>query len=354
MERIAVWTSGQDGYHTYRIPALAVTNGGAVLAFCEGRRGGMGDAGAIDLLVKRSADGGRTWGAARTVWSDNGNTCGNPCPIVDRTTGVVWLLMTWNRGDDRESAINAGTSTDTRRVFVTSSADDGVTWDEPREITAGVKPPEWTWYATGPGAGIQIERGPFAGRLVAPCDHRRRPGDPWTGSHAVISDDHGKTWRLGGIAPVGNVNECEVVELADGRLLLNMRNYDRTTLARQVAVSDDGGLSWKDQRFDRALVEPICQAAIRRHSWPGAGGRGVILFSNPASEKERAGMTVRASFDEGATWPAAKLLEPGFSAYSDLGVLPDGTILCLHETGAERKYGALTLSRFSLAWLLGG
>jgi sialidase-1 len=346
-----LWVSGQGGYHTYRIPALAVTAAGTVLAFCEGRAESMSDTGRIDMLVRRSTDGGATWSVPKIVWSD-GNTCGNPCPIVDRATGVVWLLMTWNRSDDPQRDIEAGTSRDTRRVFVASSADDGLTWSAPREITADVKPADWTWYATGPGVGIQLQRGAHAGRLVAPCDHRRRPGDPWMGAHTVYSDDHGASWRLGGIVPGGGVNECELVERVDGSLLLNMRNYERTTPARQVAESRDGGLTWEGQRYDLALIEPLCQAAIHRHSWPAGGKPGVILFSNPASERDRVAMTVRASFDEGATWPAAKLLDPGFGAYSDLAVLADGTILCLHETGAVRKYSALTLSRFSLDWLL--
>lgn len=353
MEQQDLWVSGRDGYDTYRIPALLVTKKGTALAFCEGRVGGMSDTGDINLLVKRSTDGGRNWSAAQVVWDDNGHTCGNPCPILDRETGVVWLLLTWNRGDDHEKQIKEGTSRDTRRVFVTSSADDGLTWAAPREITADVKLPGWTWYATGPGAGLQLQRGAHAGRLVAPCDHVREPGSSWMGSHIIYSDDHGKTWRLGGIAPLGAVNECEAVERADGSLLLNMRNYNRTCMARQVAESRDGGLTWENQRHDLALPEPICQAAIHRHSWPADGKPGVILFSNPASQKDRTAMTVRASFDDGATWPVAKVLEPGFSAYSDLAVLPDGTILCLHETGPERKYGALTLSRFSLEWLTG-
>ncbi len=348
MNQSPLWVSGLDGYNTYRIPALAVTRAGTVLAFCEGRKADMYDTGHIDILLKRSEDGGRTWSAAQTVWSDGKNTCGNPCPIVDRQTGVVWLLLTWNRGEDNQRAIEAGTSLDTRRAFVTSSADDGRTWEVPREITAEVKKPEWTWYATGPGAGIQIERGAHAGRLVAPCDFGGPPDNHWVGSNAVLSDDHGRSWRLGGIAPLNKVNECEVVELADGRLMLNMRNYDRTTPARQVAWSDDGGESWRDQRFDHALIEPVCQASIRRYSWPDSGGRSVILFSNPASTTDRSHMTVRASFDEGLTWPAGKLLEPGFSAYSDLAVLADGTILCFYETATDRKYGALTLARFGL------
>ncbi len=141
VSRTVLWESGEGGYHTYRIPALTVTKKGTLLAFCEGRSGGRGDSGDIDMLVKRSEDGGLIWSDQRVVWDDAANTCGNPCPVVDRKTGTVWLLMTWNRGDDREPAIIDRTSIDTRRVVRDSSSDDGRSWAPPREITADVKPP---------------------------------------------------------------------------------------------------------------------------------------------------------------------------------------------------------------------
>ena len=122
-----LFVSGRDGYHTYRIPALAVSTSGTVLAFCEGRRNGGGDSGDIDLLLKRSKDGGTTWTPQQVVWDDAGNCCGNPCAVVDRGTGSIWLLSTWNRGDDHENQIIAQTSKDTRRVFVLRSDDDGAT-----------------------------------------------------------------------------------------------------------------------------------------------------------------------------------------------------------------------------------
>lgn len=130
-----LFVSGQDGYHTYRIPALAVTHRGTVLAFCEGRKHGGSDSGDIDLLVKRSEDHGRRWSEQRVLWDHKDNTCGNPCAVVDRSTGTIWLLSTWNLGKDREGAIISQTSQDTRRVFVMASTDDGVTWSEPQEIT---------------------------------------------------------------------------------------------------------------------------------------------------------------------------------------------------------------------------
>lgn len=342
-----LFTGGQGGYHTYRIPAITVTTRGTILAFCEGRKLGGGDAGDIDLLVKRSTDNGKSWGGQQVIWDDGGNTCGNPCVVVDRDTGTIWLLMTWNRGDDHEPAIIARTSKDTRRVFVTSSSDDGLTWAKPAEITADVKPAGWTWYATGPGSGIQIENGPHKGRLVIPCDHIEAETRHYF-SHVITSDDHGKSWKLGGSTPGHQVNECEVVELAGGRLMLNMRNYDKSKRARQVAISDDGGATWQEQRFDETLVEPICQAAIRRLRWPAAGRPGVLLFSNPASATGRVNMTVRASLDDGRTWPLSRVIHAGRSAYSDLAVLANGEIAILYEGGTNRDYEWIAFTSFPL------
>ncbi|MCD6505086.1 exo-alpha-sialidase [Candidatus Poribacteria bacterium] len=350
MTQNAIWVSGQGGYHTYRIPALAVTVRGTLLAFCEGRKHDRSDTGDIDLLVKRSTDGGRTWSESKIVWDDGENTCGNPCPVVDEEDGTVWLLMTWNRGDDNERHIIDRTSRDTRRVFLTSSSDDGISWAEPIEITKAVKKPNWTWYATGPGAGIQIKNGKYRGRLVIPCDHIEAETKHYY-SHIIYSDDHGRTWQLGGRAPRPGVNECEVVELYGGRLMLNMRNYDRSHPTRQIAFSDDGGMSWYDQHHHPQLIEPICQASVRRYSWPKENGRGIILFSNPASQEKRINMTIRVSYDEGKSWPIARVLHPGPSAYSCLAVLPDGEIACLYEAGGEHPYESLVFARFTLDWL---
>ena len=347
-----VFVSGQDGCHTCRIPALVATRSGSLLAFAEGRKLNSSDAGDIDMLVKRSTDNGATWSAARTVWDDGPNVCGNPCPVVDRDTGTIWLLTTWNRGDDPEPKIVAQTSHDTRRVFVMRSTDDGITWTPPREITADVKRPNWTWCATGPGAGIQIERGPHRGRLVIPCDYIEA-GTGRYFSYIIYSDDHGLNWKPGGITPQDNVNECEVVELTGDRLLLNMRNYDKHQRVRQQAISADGGMTWSDQRHVPELIEPICQASIRRFSWPAADRKSVLLFSNPASAK-RSRMTLRASFDEGRTWPVSRLLDPRQSAYSCINILPDGTIGVLYEAGDKRAYETLVFARFNLEWLTGG
>lgn len=348
-----LFTAGSGGYHTYRIPALITTTLGTLLAFCEGRKHSARDSGDIALLVRRSADDGVTWSAPTVVWDDPEHTCGNPCPVVDARTGAVWLLMTWNRGDDPESAIIAQESRDTRRVYVARSVDDGVSWTTPIEITADVKPSDWTWYATGPGAGIQLAVGRHAGRLVVPCDHIEA-GTEHRYSHVIYSDDGGHTWARGGRTPQHGVNECEVVELEDGRLVLNMRNYDRAQRTRKISTSRDGGQTWGDLQPAPALIEPICQASVRRYAPPGAGYGDLVLFSNPAHEDLRVNMTVRLSDDGGATWPMARCLHPGPSAYSCLAVLQSGEVGCAYECGRESPYEAIAFARFSLAWLREG
>jgi len=329
---VNVWTSGEADIDTYRIPALVVAKNGDLLAFAEARHKSSSDTGDIDLVMKRSTDGGRTWSKQQVIWDDERNTCGNPCPVVTND-GDVLLLATHNLGTDHESRIIAQTSKGTRTVWVLRSTDHGKTWSKPREITAQTKQKSWTWYATGPGAGIQLQRGKHLGRLVIPCDHIEAKTRHYY-SHVIFSDDNGATWQLGGRTPEHKVNECEVAELDDGRLLLNMRNYDRTKRTRQQATSLDGGVTWTQQRHVAELIEPICQASLRRLR------NNALLFSNPASQQGRERMTLRASFDQGATWPWSALLHDGSSAYSCLQVLADGSVICLFEASGYREIRA--------------
>lgn len=336
VKQVPVFVSGQDGYHTYRIPALLVTKKGTLLAFCEGRKNSSSDTGHIDLLLQRSFDGGQTWVKRQLVWNDGGNTCGNPCPVQDARTGTIWLLLTHNLGSDTEEQILNGTSKGTRTVWVSKSDDEGATWSQPVEITQDVKRPDWTWYATGPGIGIQLP----SGRLVVPCDHQVA-GTRVQQANVIFSDDAGKSWKLGGV--VGpKCDEAQVVELRDGRVMLNIRSY-RGNHRRLVALSKDGGLTFSELHEDAHLIEPVCQGSILRY--PGA--QGGILFSNPASTK-RERMTVRLSRDEGCSWPLSRVLHDGPSAYSCLGVLPDGTIACLYERGERSAYETITLARFTI------
>ena len=320
-----VFVSGSEGYHSYRIPSLLRTREGTLLAFCEGRKNNRRDHGDIDLVLKRSADGGKTWGPIELVYEEGGTkeiTIGNPCPVVDESTGTIWLPLCRDNDD----------------VLVTSSTDDGRTWSAPRDITAEVKRPDWGWYATGPGVGIQLEHGEHSGRLVIPCDHREMiDGNAVMFSHVFYSDDHGSTWKLGGSVD-RHTDECQVVELGSGELLINMRNYwersgkrpERGGM-RATARSRDGGDTWSELAFDAVLVEPICQASLIAVAGSKESAGPVLVFSNPASKKARREMTVRLSFDEGRTWPVSQSVDAGTAAYSCLSPLGDGRIGLLYE-----------------------
>lgn len=326
-QQAPLFARGDDGYHTYRIPAIIVSQQGTVLAFCEGRKNSGADHGDIDLMLKRSTDNGQTFGPAQVVWDDGENTIGNPAPVVDRNTGRIWLLFCRNND----------------RVFKTWSDDDGVTWAEPVEITEDVKEAQWTWYATGPVHGIQLENG----RLLIPCDHRIKD-DKRQYSHAVYSDDGGETWKLGGtVAP--DTDECTAVATVDGRVYLNMRSYAGQN-RRAEAWSEDGGETWSEPLLNDSLIEPVCQGSVLRYSTEAGGGRNRVLFSNPAST-ERKNLTVRVSYDECGTWSGGKLLYGGPAAYSDMAVTADGTLLVLYECGPENSYQTITLARCQLNWL---
>lgn len=339
-----LFKSGEDGYKCYRIPAIVTTNKGTLLAFAEARKNGCGDAGDIDLVVKRSSDGGKTWSSMRVVWDDAGNTCGNPAPVVDTKTGNIILLSTWNLGTDHEKQIIDGVSKDTRRIFVLSSNDDGNSWSQAREVTATVKKPDWTWYATGPCNGIQMQSKKYRGRLVIPCDHIEAESKKYY-SHSIHSDDGGLTWQVGGTTPTDMVNECTVAELPKGILMLNMRNYNATRV-RQVSTSKDGGMTWSELRGDSTLIEPICQGSLIAFK---QGKKRALAFSNPASQKSRINMTVRISYDEGKSWPLKNVVYQGPSAYSNLIVLPNGNLACYFEAGEKSPYQSIVFQELSFS-----
>jgi len=353
-KRIALYYIGMPGYNRYRIPSLIVTKQGTLLAFCEGRTGG--DAGDIDTLVRRSEDGGTTWGKYQVVWSDGSNTCGNPCPVVDHSTGRIYLLSTWNLGKDTESQIITWKSKDVRHPYVCYSDDDGKSWSKPVCISDTARLDDWRWYATGPGIGIQIKRGKYAGRLVIPANNSytemregvfKKNNKYGYGSHVIYSDDHGRTWQISETITPG-CNESQVVELSDGSLMMNMRSYNGKQ-CRAVSISKDGGESWPEITHDPTLIEPVCQASIITYSH--GSNKSLVLFSNPADKKSRIRMTVRLSYDDGRTWPVSKILHEGPAAYSSLAVLENGEIACFYEAGDKSPYETMIFEKFSLGWL---
>jgi sialidase-1 len=330
-----VFTSGASGYAHYRIPAIVSTGDGVLLAFCEGRVKSLSDSGDIDIVLRTSQDGGRTWGPQSVVVSDGDDTCGNPAPIVLRDSGDVVLAFTKNLGTINQGAIQKGEAPP-RSVWVTRSADAGATWEVPVEISKDVRKSDWRWYATGPGHGIQLKDG----TLVVACDHSTGPDNADMHSHVILSKDGGRTWTLGGIASE-KTDESTVCELPDGRLYLNMRNY-RGTNRRAVAYSGDGGKSWSPATDDTTLIEPVCQGTVLRLFEDGPF-RDSIAFCNPASTK-RENLTLRLSKDGGSTWSTTIAVKVGPAAYSDLVEVGPGQIGVLFEGGETAPYEAIHFS----------
>lgn len=325
-----IFKAGEDGYSCFRIPAIICTKKGTLLAFAEGRKNNCGDSGDIDLVLKRSADHGKTWSKMQLIWSDSTNTCGNPVPVQDQSTGKIWLISTWNPGNYHEKLDDQAFIKTGRRVFVLHSDNDGKSWSAAADITDQVKKPDWGWYATGPCHGVQIVKGKYAGRLVVPVNHvEKKPRRNF--ANIIYSDDHGDTWHLGGNTPQDKMNETTVAEISDGRLMLNMRNGDRSIRARHTSISDDGGATWSDVRTDTVLIEPICQGSLLSYFY--SKNKPVLFFSNPANSKSRRNVTLRMSEDDGKTWKYSMVLFPGFSAYSDIAVIDKDQIACFFEAG---------------------
>lgn len=334
IEQSTVFARGQDGYHTFRIPAVVQAADGTLLAFAEGRVDSPGDDGDIDLVLKRSSDGGRTWGPLQVVVDDGPNKFGNPVPILDERTGRIVLNVTRTGGDVSGDDIRCGRADadQTRRSFVLYSDDHGASWSDPVEITADVKPADWRHFVGGPGHGIQIAQGRHAGRLVVPGNHSAAPppgsgvsctDDRLFGAHSLYSDDGGTTWHLGGVdtTPEGvvNPNENTVVELSDATLYFNARDQNGTSVgARAGTTSSDGGATF-DAPYQEVqdLVAPVVQGSILGLSRE-ADRRERLVFAAPGHPTARENLTLWSSFDDAGSWVRGPVVYEGPAGYSDL------------------------------------
>ena len=298
LEQVDVFVAGQDGVFEYRIPGLLTSNRGTLLAFCDARLRRAGDPpNDINLVLKRSRDGGRTWGPLQTVVAPGRGAVADSCGLVDRQTGTLWIFSVYAPEGIGSANADPGVQGRTFLFKAVRSDDDGETWSAPIDFTPMLKRPEWAAGSTGVGRGIQLRNG----RLVLPrywADYREPRTRPVDGGALVCySDDHGQTWRIGAPASFpGGTNECQVAELADGTLLLNMRGM--TGNRRKIAHSRDGGATWGEVTEDPALVEPRCQGSLQVLTDTVTGDRNRLLFANPAS-LTRDHFTVRLSYDEG-------------------------------------------------------
>ena len=344
----------------YRIPGVVTTVKGTVLAYCEARKSTKADWGEIEVHMRRSTDGGKTWeipkhiahlgdriegNPTKKTGGEREQTVNNPVAIIDRETGSIEFLYCVNYA----------------RCFSMRSNDDGMTWSKPVEITSAFEPfrskYDWKVIATGPGHGIQLSKG----RLVVPVwlaygklgDHHP------SASGTIFSDDHGKTWQAGDIsAPNEGVfkdpNESILAELSDGRVMMVTRSESKPS-RKLITYSPNGATNWTTPVFQEELWEPICMASIIEHP----SSPGTLLFSNPhslgrdkagkeipAGRGKRENLSIKLSRDFGKTWTVNKTLEPNSSAYSDLTVLQDGTVLCFYEGNSK-----LVAARFNLQWV---
>ncbi|MFE5118057.1 exo-alpha-sialidase [Streptomyces sp. NPDC056669] len=347
-----------EGYASYRIPAVVLTRAGTLLAFAEGRVDSSADHGRIDLVLKRSADGGRTWGALQPVARNGDGTAGNPAPVVldgGPHDGRVLLVHIRSAASATEDRIRRGevSAADGRRVWLTYSDDDGASWSEAREITASTKRPEWRWYATTPGHALRLRYGPHTGRIVVAANHSLPPTVPgddgtegrYNGGHDLLSDDDGATWRIGYVDdnPDGyvNVNETTAAQLTDGRVYFNTRTDATAPGTRADAHSGDGGATLDlPFRPQAGLVAPVVEGSVLHLGEPDA-----LLFSGPADPAYRALMTVRTSHDGGVTWRPTHTVNGLPAAYSDLVRLDDATVGLLYETGDFSAYSTITFRR---------
>ena len=357
--RTDICSRGQDGYHTYRIPTMVVTAKGTVLLFFEGRKRSRRDGGDVDLLLKRSEDGGRTWSKQVLIHEEGGDApirVGNPCAIVERDGKVVHLLFTRGGGEC---------------LFYTKSTDDGKTWSK-MVVTSdvpGQKEYSKTSFLKGfGGSPVRIGAGPVhgiqtkKGRLIAPSYVGRTVESKPRGQSCIIySDDGGKTWAAGGLVPYDpelRHGECTLIERSDGSLLMNMRTSAPGLYGigyRSVSTSSDRGATWSKPVLDKDLPGPGCQGSMIRLN------EKEILFLNPAIHRKggfsiwsRRDLTLRLSRDEGRTWPSARVLNKALAGYSDMAVTKEGKILCVFENGTKDYCEKISIVQADRAWLIAG
>ncbi len=340
-----VFVSGKDGYNTFRIPAIETAPDGSLIAFAEARKYTSEDPGFgrqdIDLVYKRSTDNGATW-SPMLILEDPGElwSAANPATLVDRSNGKLWVF--YIRGRPERSSETARPGTDDMINLARWSADNGRTWSEPIDMTAAARDMDdktWRVSVPGPGGAIQTSKGRL---LVAMWKM------PFA-DFAVFSDDHGRTWRRGKAVPgPQGGDESQVVELNDGRILIDMRQEKETH--RWLAESTDGGETWSNPRSGITVTPVAC--AIERYA-PAGATRSRLLWTGPKGPKRKQ-LVLRTSTDEGKSFPQERVITDQLAAYSEIAVLKDNSVGILWERGIEKNYEFITFTRVNQEWLEAG
>jgi sialidase-1 len=348
---IAVFTSGKDGYKSYRIPAIIGLTNKDLLAFCEGRVNSAGDFGNIDIVMKRSGDNGKTWSGLQTVVDYEMLQSGNPTPVVDvldnaYPNGRIFLF--YNTGNNSEGEIRKGNGL--REVWYKTSVDGGATWSAPVNISAQVHRPkqpqinaaynfkeDWRSFANTPGHAMQFQNGKYKGRIFIAANHSSgEPQEQFMDYKAFgfYTDDHGKTFHISEDVRLPGSNESTAAELSGNKLMMNTRNQKGDIKARIVSVSGNGGTTWDTTYFDTALIDPINEGSLLTISHKRK--RNVLGFCNAADTVNRNNLMLRISYDDGKTWDKSFVVDKNshkkdYTAYSDLVKISKNEIGILYE-----------------------
>lgn len=363
---VAVRQHKQDGVHTSRIPGLATSTKGTLLAIYDARYESPRDLqGHMDICLNRSTDGGQTWQPMQVVldmkdWGglpEKYNGVSDANILVDENTGDIYVAGLWMHGvlDGKTGEWVSGMTKDSTRwihqwrekgsqpgfgvketsqFLIAKSTDDGQTWNPPVNITEQTKRKEWWLYAPAPGHGITLQDG----TLVFPTQGRDKDGHPF--SNITWSKDGGKTWSASNPA-FTNVTECMAVQLSDGNIMLNMRDNrnrgNKEENGRRVCITSDLGKTWTEHPTSRkALIEPTCMGSIHKHTYHKDGqNKSILLFVNPESYSERNHITLKISYDDGKTWPENKKIlldEYNGRGYSCITSVNENTIGILYES----------------------
>jgi len=344
----------------YRIPALVTTKNGTLLAFAE-RRVGMSDHAQNDIVLRRSKNNGKTWDDIIVIAEAGKNCLNDPCPVVLENGRIIliyqyypYAVHTFSQGYIQIADAGYDGPRNTK-TFILESADDGLTWSDPREITKSVRASSILSVGC-PGIGIQLTRGEYKGRIIIPqYEFSPTEKEPWAFRNSVAySDDNGNTWKVSNQIPhnghTGFGNESQAVELKDGSILFIARNGEG--FHRKTSESNDGGLTWKNMDLDFGLPGTDCQGTVLRYSWP-EDGESLIIQASPANKYKRTDGTVRISDDEGKTWKYSRNLFPVAYRYSCLTKLRDGRVGILYETTSDGK-SVISFCSFSIDYIKKG
>jgi sialidase-1 len=358
-EKVPVFISGKEAYKSYRIPAIIGLPNKDLLAFCEGRVNGSGDFGDINIVMKRSNNGGKNWNPLVTIVDADSLQAGNPAPVVDLSdpsfpNGRIFLF--YNTGNNHEGEVRKGNGL--REVWYKTSTDNGKSWSTPVNITLQVHRPmqpqvypdynfaeDWRSYANTPGHAMQFQNGRYKGRIFIAANHSS--GDPkeqfseYT-AHGFYTDDHGKTFHIGASIAIAGSNESMAAELSHDQLMMNSRNQKGDVRARIVSLSHDGGTTWDTSYFDQTLIDPVNQGSILTVG--KKRGKSVIAFCNAADTKRRNNLTLRISYDDGKTWARKYVIDKSpqgvktdYTAYSDMVKVGKQKIGVLYEKDSYKE-----------------